>query len=144
MKVGLRKAGVGRGAAYGDYDRDGDLDLLVSNSGVISRNGRAWLLRNDANHKNNYLRIKTKGIVSNRDGIGTKVIISTAGVQQRQMVHTGSSYCSQSEMILTFGLGQAEVVDWLEVIWPSSTIDKYTHITANTLLTINEGESKQQ
>ena len=60
------------------------------------------------------------------------------------MVHTGSSYCSESEMILTFGLGQAEVVDWLEVIWPSSTIDKYTHITANTLLTINEGESKQQ
>ena len=144
MKVGLRKAGVGRGAAYGDYDRDGDLDLLVSNSGVISRNGRAWLLRNEANHEHSYLRIKTKGVDSNRDGIGTKVIVSAAGIQQRQMVRTGSSYCSQSEIILTFGLGAAEVVDWLEVIWPSGTIDKYTNIAVNTLLTINEGESKQQ
>jgi hypothetical protein len=60
------------------------------------------------------------------------------------MVCTGSSYCSQSEMILTFGLGQAEVVDWLEVIWSSGTIDKYTNIAANILLTINEGESKKQ
>ena len=144
LKVGLKKAGVGRGAAYGDYDRDGDLDLLVSNSGIIPRNGRAWLLRNDVNHQNNYLRIKTKGVDSNRDGIGTKVVISAAGVQQRQMVCTGSSYCSQSEMILTFGLGQAEVVDWLEVIWSSGTIDKYTNIAANILLTINEGESKKQ
>ena len=76
--AGLVHAGVGRGCAYGDYDNDGDLDLLVSNNGVEDEFGGAWLLRNDTEPASNYLRVKTVGVRSNRDGIGAKVRV-TAG-----------------------------------------------------------------
>ena len=76
IEAGLKDFGVGRGAAYGDYDGDGDLDVLVSNNGVVADNGQAWLLRNDNEENNNYLRLKTKGTQSNRDGIGAKITIS--------------------------------------------------------------------
>ena len=141
-QVGLDSPGVGRGTAYGDYDNDGDLDLLVSNNGVHPDYGKVWLLRNDGGNRKNYLRVKTIGRESNRDGIGAKVILKAGGVTQRRMVRTGSSYCSQSETILTFGLGQSERVESLQVIWPSGQIDWYTDLPVNRLIEVVEGETK--
>ena len=100
----LQRAIVGRGAAYGDFDNDGDLDLLIT-----ANNGPARLLRNDNGNQNDMLRIKTVGTRSNRDGIGAKVTVKTnKGVRLFGMVKTGSSYLSQSELPLTFGLGKPE------------------------------------
>ena len=142
-QVGLDSAGVGRGAAYGDYDNDGDLDLLISNNGVHPDRGQARLLRNDGGNHNNYLRVKAIGKESNRDGIGAKVILKAGGVTQRRLVRTGSSYCSQSETILTFGIGQNKRVESLQVIWPSGKIDLYADLLGNFLIEVVEGETNQ-
>ena len=141
-QVGLDSPGVGRGAAYGDYDNDGDLDLLISNNGVHPDYGKSGLLRNDGGNHNNYLRVKTIGKESNRDGIGAKVILKAGGVTQRRMVRTGSSYCSQSEMTLTFGIGQSTRVESLQVAWPSGKIDLYADLLGNCLIEVVEGETK--
>jgi enediyne biosynthesis protein E4 len=98
----LREPVVARGAAYLDYDNDGDLDLVISPS-----NGPARLLRNDNGNQNDVLRVKTIGVKSNRDGIGAKVTVHLAnGARLFQMVKSGCSYLSQSELPLTFGLGK--------------------------------------
>ena len=141
-QVGLDSPGVGRGAAYGDYDNDGDLDLLIANNGVHRGYGKAGLLRNDGGNHNNYLRVKAIGKESNRDGIGAKVILQSGGLTQRRMVRTGSSYCSQSEMTLTFGLGQSTRVESLQVAWPSGKIDLYADLLGNCLIEVVEGETK--
>ena len=88
--AGLTRTGVGRGCAYGDYDNDGDLDLLVSNNGVAQDYGKPWLLRNDSTPPSNYLRVKTVGTRSNRDGIGAKVQVKSGDSIQQQIVRTGS------------------------------------------------------
>ena len=139
--AGLGRAGVGRGCAYGDYDNDGDLDLLVSNNGVKNEYSRAWLLRNDTEPKSNYLRVKTVGVRSNRDGIGASVRVTSGDSVQHQMVRTGSSYCSQSEMVLTFGLGKNETVALLEIQWASGEIDRYVELKANQIVEAIEGAS---
>lgn len=131
----LEHAVVGRGAAYGDYDNDGDLDVLVT-----VNNGPALLLRNDAARANNVLRVQTIGTVSNRDGIGARVDVSVAGEERWQIVKTGSSYASQSELPLTFGLGDAAVADAVRVIWPSGREDAIGTVVANRLVVIREGE----
>lgn len=141
--AGLDRVGVGRGCAYGDYDNDGDLDLLVSNNGATQNYGGAWLLRNDSDTSSNYLRVKVSGTRSNRDGIGTRVRLTLRDSVQQQMVRTGGSYCSQSEMILTFGLGKSEKVARLEILWPSGETDQYAELEANQLITVVEGASKK-
>lgn len=126
---------VARGVAYGDLDNDGDLDLLIA-----SNNGRARLLRNDGGNQNNLLRIKTVGTVSNRDGIGAKVTVKVTNQQKLWgVVKTGSSYASQSELLLTFGLGKAEKVASIEVVWPSGRTDTLQDVSANQAITIQEG-----
>ena len=142
-QVGLDNPGVGRGAAYGDYDNDGDLDLLISNNGVQPDRGQARLLRNDGGNHNNYLRVKAVGKESNRDGIGAKVILKAGRVTQQRLVRTGSSYCSQSETILTFGIGKNKRVESLQVIWPSGKIDRYVDLLGNSLIEVVEGETNQ-
>ncbi len=139
--VGFENPGVGRGAAYGDYDSDGDLDVLVSNNGVQPEYGGASLFRNDGGNRLNYLRVKTIGTRSNRDGIGAKVILTAGNATQRKMVRTGGSYCSQSETTLTFGLGKSELVESLQIIWPSGQVDLHTNVAVNRLITVVEGSS---
>ncbi len=139
--VGLTHAGVGRGCAYGDYDNDGDLDLLVSHNGVIEDYSKVQLLRNDSTPAHNYLRVRAIGTRSNRDGIGAKVQVTVGDSLQQQMVRTGSSYCSQSEMVLTFGLKKSQTVAQLEILWTSGEIDRYIQLKANQLIEVTEGAS---
>jgi hypothetical protein len=131
--VALQKPMVARGAAYLDYDLDGDLDLVVT-----TNNGPAYLLRNDGGNRNNALRVKTVGTRSNRDGIGAQATVTPAGSTKRSAtVKTGSSYCSESELPLTFGLGTAAKAD-LEVLWPSGRVDRVPGVAANTMVTVQE------
>jgi hypothetical protein len=133
----LQRAIVGRGAAYGDADNDGDLDLLIT-----SNNGPARLLRNENGNQNDLLRVKTLGVRSNRDGIGAKVVIKTAKAKLLNLVKTGSSYCSQSELPLVFGLGAPEEgkLVGLEITWPSGQKDTIGEIKANQSITVQEGK----
>ena len=138
-KVGpaLQQPVVGRGAAYLDYDNDGDLDLVIT-----ANNGPARLLRNENGNQNDMLRVKLVGTRSNRDGIGAKVILTTStGARLLRMVKTGSSYASQSELPLTFGLGKPEAGKTvsIEIIWPSGQKDSLSKISADQFITVKEG-----
>ncbi len=124
---------VARGAAYGDYDRDGDLDVLLS-----TNDGPAYLYRNDGGNRNHWLHVELVGSKSNRDGIGSVVRVTSAGGSQWQMVRSGSSYCSASELALTFGLGKDSLATKIEVDWPSGIKQVLTNIKANQRLTIRE------
>lgn len=131
----LQEAMVARGAAYLDFDNDGDLDVVVTVNG-----GPARLLRNDGGSRNNVLRVQTIGTTSNRDGIGARVDVTVRGARLWQIVKTGSSYASQSEMPLTFGLGDARYVSAIRVRWPSGTIDEVDELlNANQVITFREG-----
>jgi hypothetical protein len=138
-KVGpaMQQPVVGRGAAYLDYDNDGDLDLVIT-----ANNGPARLLRNDNGNQNDMLRVKLVGTRSNRDGIGAKVTLTTSsGTRLFRMVKTGSSYASQTELPVTFGLGQAapgRTVS-VEIVWPSGQKDSLSKIGANQFITVKEG-----
>ena len=138
-KVGpaMQQPVVGRGAAYLDYDNDGDLDLVIT-----ANNGPARLLRNENGNQNDMLRVKLVGTRSNRDGIGARVTVTTSsGTRLFRMVKTGSSYASQSELPLTFGLGtpQAGRTVGLEIVWPSGQKDFLSKIGANQFITVKEG-----
>jgi hypothetical protein len=139
-KVGtaLPRPIVSRGAAYADVDNDGDLDLVIT-----ANNGPARLLRNDNGNKNDMLRVKTIGTRSNRDGIGAKVTVKTAnGTRLFAMVKTGSSYLSQSELPLTFGLGKREPGKTVsvEIVWPSGHKDSISNVKASQFITVQEGK----
>jgi hypothetical protein len=131
----LQKAIVARGVATGDIDNDGDLDVLVS-----TNDGPAVVYRNDGGNRNRFVRVKTTGTKSNRDGIGAKVTVTLPdGSRQWRLVHTGSSYCSQSDTALTFGLGAAQRVESIEVAWPSGHVDRTGPVVANQVAFIEEG-----
>jgi enediyne biosynthesis protein E4 len=125
---------VARGAAYGDIDNDGSLDVLMTTNG-----GRVYLFHNQGG-TNHSLRIKLKGTKSDGDGIGAVVKVMSAGAKQWQMLRSGSSYLSQSELVLTFGLGSAAKADSAEVHWPSGQVDKLSNIDAGQTVTLEEGK----
>lgn len=127
---------VARGAARADYDRDGDLDLLIT-----TNHGPAYLYRNDGGNTNSWISILTRGVKSNRDGIGAVVRITSASGKQWSMVRSGSSYASQSDLALTFGLGKDTAVSAIDVEWPSGTRDHLTNVPARQFVTIEEGKS---
>jgi len=133
----FNKPRVGRGAAYGDINNDGRLDLLLSTNG-----GPAYLFENDAapgSPANKSLRIKLIGTKSNRDGLGTVVKVSAAGDTETQMMRSGSSYLSASELVLTYGLGQHEQAETIEIRWPSGQVDKLSSVTAGQTVSVTEG-----
>jgi hypothetical protein len=123
---------VARGAAYADFDNDGDLDVLVTTNA-----GPAKLFRNDGG-TNHSLRVRLVGTKSNRDGIGAVVKATSNGETQTLMMRSGSSYLSASELVLTFGLGQRTTVDHFEIKWPSGQIDQISNLAAGQTVTIKE------
>jgi enediyne biosynthesis protein E4 len=124
---------VARGAAYADIDNDGDLDLVMTTNG-----GPAQLFRNDTKD-NQSLRIKLEGTKSNRDGIGAIVRVQSGSGQESLMLRSGSSYLSQSELVLTFGLGNAAKADRIEIEWPSGQRDTLQDIPAGQIIIVREG-----
>jgi hypothetical protein len=126
---------VARGAAFADIDEDGDLDLLVTTNA-----GPALVFRNDGGNRNHALRIKLRGTSSNRDGIGAVVRIDAGGEKQWQTLRSGSSYLSQSELVLTFGVGQRAGVASVRIEWPSGTVDQLVNVAAGQTITVQEGK----
>jgi hypothetical protein len=129
---------VGRGAAYADIGNDGRLDLLLSTNG-----GPAYLFRNEApsgGTANHSLRLKLIGVKSNRDGIGAVVRVTSAGDTQTQMLRSGSSYLSSSELVLTFGMAQHDKADVIEIRWPAGQVDRLSNVAAGQTITATEGK----
>ena len=129
------QAKVGRGVACGDFDRDGDVDLLIT-----TNNGPAYLYRNDQSAGNRSIRFRLVGTKSNRDAIGAEVRIACEGVTQSRMVKSGSSYLSQSELPVTFGLGRRDQVERVEIQWPSGRNEEYKNVGAGKAYECVEGK----
>jgi len=132
MGAAFNRPMVARGAAYADFDRDGDLDVLIS-----TNNGPAYLFRNDGGNRNHWLCVRLRGTKSNRDGIGAVVRVESASGKQWNTVRSGSSYCSQSDLALTFGLGNDSAAS-VEIDWPSGTVQKLGSVAANQFLNVTE------
>ncbi len=128
--------GVGRGSATGDFDNDGDLDLLV-----LNLNGRARLYRNDGGNRLNWIMVRTVGTASNRDGIGARVRLTVGGTTQVRDIRSSSGYLSQSDPRAHFGIGLHQVVDRIEVRWPSGRVSIVEKAKANQVLTVTEPEA---
>jgi enediyne biosynthesis protein E4 len=124
---------IARGAAYADYDHDGDLDILISNN-----EGPSLLYRNDGGNRNNWLCVRLNGTRSNRSGLGAVVHVESALGKQWRTVHSGSSYCSQSDLALTFGLAHDHVINSLSIDWPSGTHQQFKNVPVNQFLKIDE------
>jgi hypothetical protein len=132
---GILEMVPGRGCAVGDFDNDGNLDVLVN-----CVNATPQLLHCESTLKNNWLKVKTVGVKSNRSGIGARVYCRPEGEhQQMDEVRSGGSYISQSDLRIHFGLAKATKAD-VEVHWPSGVVDKFTGIAANQVLTVVEGK----
>ncbi|HUF08817.1 MAG TPA: CRTAC1 family protein [Rhodothermales bacterium] len=129
---------VARGAAYGDFDRDGDLDILITENA-----GPVHLWRNDLSG-GNFLRVQLEGSESNRDALGTRVIATLGDYRMERRVRTGSSYLSQSEKVAVFGLGSSRKVDSLIVYWPNGRVHRFGAVDANTEIRIVEADGAIQ
>ncbi len=128
---------VGRGAAYADIDNDGRLDVLIS-----ANAGPVVLFRNEATDEaaNRSLRVKLVGTKSNHDGIGTTVRLTAGGESQSQVLRSGSSYLSASELVLTFGLAHRDKADTIEIVWPSGQLDRLSNVNAGRTIVVTEGK----
>ena len=127
---------VSRGAAFGDYDDDGDIDVLVANL-----TSRPTLMRNDGD-AGHWLRLRLEGVESNRAGIGARVAVHSGGLVQTDEVRSGASFLSQSDLQLHFGLGAAEVVERVVVHWPSGLVEEYAELVVDRELVLVEGAGR--
>jgi hypothetical protein len=135
MGPGITERFSSRGAAFGDYDNDGDIDALILNMNDVPS-----LLRNDGGNRQKWIKIKLIGTKCNRTAIGARVRVVTEKHAQMDEVRSGSSVMSQSDLRLHFGLGKAQTVDLIEVKWPTTQkIERFTQVKANRILTIREG-----
>ncbi len=135
MGPGISERFSSRGAAFGDYDNDGDIDALV-----LNMNDPPSLLRNDGGNQQNWVKIKLIGTKCNRTAIGARVRVVTGKHAQMDEVHSGSSVMSQCDLRLHFGLGKAQTVDLIEVKWPTTQkAEQFKQVKANQILTIREG-----
>ena len=132
---GFEKPRVGRGLAYADFDRDGDLDILLT-----TNNGPAVFFRNEHLAGNRSIRFELQGTQSNRDAIGANVQLFTGDLHQSRMVRGGSSYLSQSELPLTFGLARRDKVDRVVIFWPSGRTEEYKNLQAQKAYKCLEGK----
>jgi hypothetical protein len=132
---GFEKPKVGRGLAVGDFDRDGDLDLLLT-----TNNGAAYLYRNDVENSNRSIRCKLVGTQSNRDAIGAVVRIDCNGQRQTRMVRSGSSYLSQSELPVTFGVGKEAEIERVVIDWPSGKTEEHKKLRSGRMFQITENK----
>jgi enediyne biosynthesis protein E4 len=133
--TGMQTPNVGRGCAFGDVDNDGDIDIVVNNL-----NASPSLLRNDGGNRNNWLMVRCVGTRSNRSAIGTKVRVVSGDRSQLREVMSGSSYYSQSDLRLHFGLGRSTRADHIELRWPSGLKESFAGESANQLILAREGE----
>jgi len=135
MGPGIAQCYSSRGAAFGDYDNDGDIDVLV-----LNMNDPPSLLRNDGGNKHNWIKIKLVGTLCNRTAIGARARLTVGTHTQIDEVHSGGSVMSQSDLRLHFGVGEATRIDLLEVKWPTTwKVEKFTNLDVNQILTIKEG-----
>jgi enediyne biosynthesis protein E4 len=134
-KLGLTEKVVGRGAASGDFDNDGSLDIALVDNG-----GHFKLYKNQRNNKNHWVRFRLEGVKANRDGIGALVKVTANGMTQSQYVHSGGSFLSESQRELTFGLANADHAEHVEIIWPGGTHDKVDTLQADRQYLITEGQ----
>ena len=130
----FRQEWAGRGAAFGDLDNDGDIDVVVSNVGQ-----KAFVLRNDGGNRGNWLGIRTVGKRSNRDGIGCTVkVLSPAGLSQHFTITTTAGYLSASDKRLLVGLGSDRTAKSVEIRWPSGAVQTLEHVKSGQVLTLTE------
>ncbi len=137
--TGFVQPKLGRGLATGDFDRDGDLDVLVTTNG-----GTAHLYRCDIGNGNRSIRFHLRGTKSNRDAIGATVKIFHGGLQQTRMVRSGSSYLSQSSMELTFGVGRIDRVERAVIQWPNGLVEEHKNLAAGSAYECVEGQGIKQ
>ena len=136
-KVGpaIRAENLGRGCAFGDFDNDGDVDVVVNNL-----DGPPSLLRNDGGNRNNWIMIKCVGTRSNRSAIGARVKVTSGEHSQIDEVMSGSSYYSQNDLRLHFGLGRATKADTIELAWPSGLKERFANLPANQIFVLQENK----
>ena len=132
---GFDQPKVGRGLAYADFDRDGDLDLLLT-----TNNGPAYLYRNDQLTGNHSIRFRLVGTKSNRDGIGASLRVFSGGITQSRIVKGGSSYLSQSELPVTFGLEKRDRIERVVIDWPSGRTEEFKNLSAGRCYECTEGK----
>lgn len=128
---------VARGAAYADYDRDGDLDIAINNN-----HGPVSFFKNEGGNKLSWIELKLEGVMSNRSGLGAVVRVETPNSKQWQTVRSGSSYLSQSDLALHFGLNQDAVVQTIEVSWPSGKRQLFQNVAARKRYVLREDSEK--